>query len=277
MDLFHFPFKMSIVSLIANIFWLQSVIRSNFCSIKFTWLPVCHYNFLSLSYKDTHLSYNFVRLIVNDNRMELIKNLEWRYAVKKYSDESVSEDKIDQIIESINLSASSCGIQPYRLLVITNPEIRQKLAEGSFNSQIHASSHLLVFAAFNEITDDYIRDYVQMMEQQRNLENGALNDLKNMLTGFFSTQTPEQNAIWSGKQAYIGLGTALIAAATLKVDATPMEGFDPKVFDNVLGLSEKGLHASVILSLGYRDAENDFLASMPKVRLPINEFSTRIN
>lgn len=209
--------------------------------------------------------------------MELIKNLQWRYAVKQYSDELVSEDKIDQIIEAINLSASSCGIQPYRLFVITNPEMRQRLSMGSFNAQIQASSHLLVFAALNEITSEYIADYIAMMEQQRNLENGASNILRDTLISYFSTQTPEQNAIWSDKQAYIGLGTALIAAAELKVDATPMEGFDPKVFDEVIGLSEKGLHASVIISLGYRDTVNDYLASMLKVRLPVNEFSNRIN
>jgi len=115
-----------------------------------------------------------------------------------------------------------------------------------------------------------------MMERQRNLEEGALDILKNTLISHFSLQTPEQNAIWSSKQAYIGLGTALIAAAELKVDATPMEGFNPKLFDEVLGLSEKGLHASVIISLGYRDKENDYLASVPKARLPINEFSIKI-
>lgn len=209
--------------------------------------------------------------------MDLIKNLQWRYAVKKYSEELVSEEKIDQIIEAINLTASSCGIQPYRLFIIANSDIRQKLGEGSFNSQIYASSHLLVFAGFNKITDDYIRNYVEMTERQRNLEEGALNDLKNTLISYFSTQTPEQNAVWSSKQAYIGLGTALIAAAELKVDATPMEGFNPKLFDDVLGLSEKGLHASVIMSLGYRDTENDYLASVSKARLPINEFSIKIN
>ncbi|MBX9886895.1 MAG: nitroreductase family protein [Flavobacteriaceae bacterium] len=208
--------------------------------------------------------------------MELIKNLQWRYAVKKYSEELVSEDKIDQIIEAVNLTASSCGIQPFRLMVVTNPEIRQKLAAGSFNTQIQDSSHLLVFAAFNKITSEYIAEYVAMMEEQRNLETGALNDYKDLLISHFSTQTPEQNAIWSSKQAYIGLGTALIAAAELKVDATPMEGFDPAVFNDALGLTEKNLHASVIISLGYRDTANDYLATMSKVRLPIDEFSTKL-
>ena len=208
--------------------------------------------------------------------MELIKNLKWRYAVKKYSEELVSEDKIENIVEAINLSASSCGIQPYRLFVIDNPEVRQKLAAGSFNTQIQASSHLLVFAAFNKISGEYITDYIAMMERQRSLETGALADLKNMLLGYFSAQTPEQHALWSAKQAYIALGTTLIAAAELKVDATPMEGFDPNLFDEVLGLSEKNLHASVIISLGYRDTVTDYLSSAPKVRLPISEFATRI-
>ena len=212
----------------------------------------------------------------NNINMELINNLQWRYAVKKYTDELVSEEKIDRIIEAINLSASSCGIQPYRLIVVTNPEIRQKLAEGSFNRQISDSSHLLVFAGFNSISSEYIADYVAMMEEQRALEVGTLNPLKDAVTSFFATQTPGQQAIWSAKQAYIGLGTALIAAAELRVDATPMEGFDPELFNKVLDLSEKNLHASVIISLGYRDAANDYLASMPKVRLPINEFSSRI-
>lgn len=209
--------------------------------------------------------------------MDLIKNLQWRYAVKKYSDESISEDKVDRIVEAINLTASSCGIQPYRLFVITNPEVRQILGEGSFNAQIHDSSHLLVFAGFNKITTDYITSYIEMMELQRNLERGGLKILEDTLIDYFSPQTPEQNAIWSDKQAYIGLGTALIAAAELRVDATPMEGFDPKLFDEVLGLSEKGLHASVIMSLGYRDADHDYLALAKKVRLPTDEFSTRIS
>jgi nitroreductase/dihydropteridine reductase len=209
--------------------------------------------------------------------MELIKSLQWRYAVKKYTDEVVREDHIDKIIEAINLSASSCGIQPYRLFVITNPDIRERLAAGSFNTQIQSSSHLLVFAGLNNITSQYIADYVKMMEEQRNLDDGALNALRDGLTAHFSTQRTEQNAIWSGKQAYIALGTALIAAAELKIDATPMEGYDPKVFDEVLGLSEKGLNVSVILSLGYRDTANDYLANMPKVRLPIHEFSSKID
>lgn len=209
--------------------------------------------------------------------MELINHLKWRYATKKYKEEKVSEDKIKHIVEAVNLTASSCGIQPYRVFAISNSELKAKLGEGSFNGQIANSSHLLVFVALNRITIEYIEDYIKMSERQRNLPEGGLDDLKNALVSYFEPQTADANVIWSDKQAYIGLGTALIAAAELEVDSTPMEGFERKQFDELLGLSEKGLHTTVILSLGYRDAENDFLASMKKVRLPINEFSTFIN
>jgi nitroreductase len=205
--------------------------------------------------------------------MELINHLKWRYATKKYSTEKVSEEKINQILEAINLTASSCGIQPYRVLVVSNPEIRAKLGAGSFNGQIVNSSHLLVFAAFNEISTTYIEEYIKMAEKQRNLPEGGMDNFTEKLVNYFSANTAEANAVWASKQAYIGLGTALLAAAELKIDSTPMEGFDAAQFDEVLGLKEKGLHTAVILSLGYRDAENDYLVDMPKVRLPIEEFS----
>ncbi|MEH6305547.1 nitroreductase family protein [Olivibacter sp. CPCC 100613] len=205
--------------------------------------------------------------------MELINHLKWRYATKKFNNEKVSAEKIDQILEAINLTASSCGIQPYRVLVISDPEIRAKLGVGSFNGQILNSSHLLVFAAFNEVSTAYIEEYIKMAEKQRNLPEGAMDEFREKLTGYFSANAQETNAIWASKQAYIGLGTALLAAAELKVDSTPMEGFDPRQFDEILGLKEKGLHAVVLLSLGYRDVENDYLVDLPKVRLPIDEFA----
>jgi nitroreductase len=147
------------------------------------------------------------------------------------------------------------------------------LGAGSFNGQIVNSSHLLVFAAFNEISTTYIEEYIKMAEKQRNLPEGGMANFTEKLVNYFSANTAEANAVWASKQAYIGLGTALLAAAELKIDSTPMEGFDAAQFDEVLGLKEKGLHTAVILSLGYRDAENDYLVDMPKVRLPIEEFS----
>lgn len=142
--------------------------------------------------------------------MELINHLKWRYATKAYIDKKVEEDKIHQIVEAVNLSASSTGIQPYRILVISNQELKSKLELGSFNKQIEQSSHLLVFAAFNSMTNSYIEEYLQMIENQRNIPKGTLNDYKNSLFNNFESKSSEENAIWADKQAYIGLGTALM-------------------------------------------------------------------
>lgn len=209
--------------------------------------------------------------------MDLLKNLNWRYATKKYLNKKVNNDDLEQLVEAINLTASSCGLQPYHLYVISNPDIKESLSEGSFNSQIVHSSHLLVFASLKQVSDEYIEKYVEMTEHQREVPKGTFDDFKNTLLSYFSTKTDSENASWAAKQAYIALGTALIAAAELKIDATPMEGFDPDVFDKVLRLNQKGLQASVIMSIGYRDEEGDFLANMKKVRFSINEFVTKIS
>lgn len=209
--------------------------------------------------------------------MSLIEDLHWRYATKKYSTIKVSDEKVEQIVQAINLSASSTGLQPYRLFVIENDELRQQLGEGSFNEQITHSSHLLVFAAFSNVTVKHIADYMQLIATERKIPLESLSDFKASLDNFFLNNSPAENETWSMRQVYIALGTALIAAAALKVDATPMEGFDQKKFDKLLGLEEQGLRTSVIMSIGYRDEENDSFINHKKVRLPLNEFVTTID
>jgi len=208
--------------------------------------------------------------------MNLIENLKWRYATKAYNSIKVTEEKIDQILEAINLSASSCGLQSYRVFVVSNPEIQKKLSADSYNGQINSCSHLLVFAAFTDMSSTYIDDYMAMTEKQRGLDAGALSGFRNGLHSYFSAINAEQKALWADKQAYIALGTALIAAAELKVDATPIEGFNASIIDEVLGLKEKGLHSTVVLALGYRDSEKDYMAATKKVRLPIDEMITKV-
>ena len=161
--------------------------------------------------------------------MNLIENLKWRYATKAYNNIKVTEEKIDQILEAINLSASSCGLQSYRVFVVSNPEIQKKLGADSFNGQISSCSHLLVFAAFNDMSSSYIDDYIVMTEKQRGLDAGTLSGFRNGLHSYFSNINAEQKTLWAAKQAYIALGTALIAAAELKVDATPIEGFNASI------------------------------------------------
>lgn len=208
--------------------------------------------------------------------MDLIEALNWRYATKKFADKKLSDEKLQKILDAIALSASSAGMQTYRVFVIENPEIRKELASDSFNPQIVDSSHLLLFAAYDSINQEIIEHYIQFVAEERGLAVENLADFKKSLESHLLIRTDEENFIWSSKQAYIALGTGLIAAAELQVDATPMEGFNAEKLDRILGLREKGLKSVVLLSLGYRDEENDFFAKLKKVRLPKEEFVTEV-
>ncbi len=202
--------------------------------------------------------------------MNLIESLKWRYATKKFSAQKLPEEKLDYILKAISLSASSTGLQPYRLVLVEDPEIRKQLGEGSFNAQITEASHLLVFAAFDKVTQAHIDAYMDDVAEVRSVPLEQLADFKKALVGGLLSRSDEQNFNWAARQAYIALGTALIAAADVQVDATPMEGFDAPRFDQLLGLSDQGLKSVVVLALGYRDAEKDFFAKFKKVRLPEN-------
>ena len=208
--------------------------------------------------------------------MNLIDTLNWRYAAKRMTTEKVSDEKITEILEAINLTATSAGMQPFRVLVISNPEIKQKLQAASFNPQIAESSHLLVFASYTHVSQAHVDEYMQLVARTREISLESLNDFKAKLSTF--TSLPEEFIkTWAAKQAYIALGTAIVAAANLKVDSTPMEGFDNAAFDEILGLKEKGLQTSVLLALGYRDEEADFLSKAKKVRIPLEEMTITLN
>lgn len=204
--------------------------------------------------------------------MELLQALEWRYATKKISNKKVAHEKLQQILEAINLSASSTGMQTYRVFVIENPELQKEFGYGSFNVQIADSSHLLVFAAFETVNNEMIENYIQFIAEERSMPVENLAGFKAALVDGLLNRIDEEHFIWSAKQAYIGLGTGLIAAANSKVDSTPMEGFDTERFDKLLGLKAKKLKSVVLLALGYRDEENDHSAKLKKVRLSMNEF-----
>lgn len=209
--------------------------------------------------------------------MDLIEVMNWRYAVKKFNKEKVSDEKIAQIIDAIALSASSVGLQPYRLFLIKDEAIRKELADASFNKQISESSHLLAFAAFDSINQERIDDLIRLMAETRGIAETDLADYRTGLETYLLARTNEENFTWTARQTYIALGTALIAAANLQVDTTPMEGFDTEKLDELLNLKEKGLKSVVLLSLGYRDSENDYLVNQKKVRLPKEELVTEIN
>ena len=200
--------------------------------------------------------------------MSLIDKLQWRYATKKMDpSKAVPQEKIDQILEAIRLTASSSGLQPYEIIVITNKDILTKIrAISNDQSQVTDCSHLLVFAAWDTYTADRINQAFDLTEGIRNFKSESGTAYRQMLLNSYPAKDPETNFTHAAKQAYIGLGTALIAAAYEQVDSTPMEGFNAKALDEILNLKEKGLRSVVILPLGYRKADEDWLVNLKKVR-----------
>ena len=184
--------------------------------------------------------------------MSLIDQLQWRYATKKMDAKKlVPLEKVEHILEAIRLTASSSGLQPYELIVITNQDIRQKIRDAANNqSQITDCSHLIVFAAWDNYTADRINAAFDMTETIRNFTSESGTAYRQMLLKTYPARDAEVNFTHAAKQAYIGLGTALIAAAYEKVDCTPMEGFNPTAVDEILNLKAKGLRSVVMLPLG---------------------------
>ncbi|ANJ00174.1 NAD(P)H-dependent oxidoreductase [Polynucleobacter wuianus] len=211
--------------------------------------------------------------------MSLLDKLQWRYATKKMdSSKSVPQEKVEKILEAIRLTASSSGLQPYELIVITNKDLREKIKGVANNqSQVTDCSHLVVFAAWDNYTAERINAAFDMTETERNFKNDAGVAYRQMLLKNYPARGPEVNFIHTAKQAYIGLGTALIAAAEEGVDSTPMEGFDPKALDEILNLKEKGLRSVVMLPLGYRKEDEDWLVKLKKVRRPKESFISWMN
>jgi len=199
--------------------------------------------------------------------MKLIDALNWRYAVKRMNGQKVPQQKIDNILEATSLSASSMGLQPYTIIAVENAEVKKKLQSAAFNQpQIVESSHLLVFAAWDNVTEQQVNDYLENIAQTRNVTLESLAGFKASLMNIVNGRTTEQKHQWAARQAYIAFGTAITAAAIEEVDATPMEGFTPEGIDEILGLKEKGLRSVTILALGYRDSEKDHLVNAKKVR-----------
>lgn len=198
--------------------------------------------------------------------MNFHEALHWRYATKKMNGEPVPQKKIDRILEAIRMAPTSMGFQPFSVFTITDPEIKEQILPiANGQTQITDSSHLLIFAAWDEITEERIEEYVELTAKERGLSLEQLQPLRNMLEGAAS-QTPDEMFEWSARQVYLAFGFALSAAAVEKVDATPMEGFNPEKLDELLDLPAKGLRSVLLLPLGYRDEENDWLAPMKKVR-----------
>ena len=210
---------------------------------------------------------------------DLISKLNWRYATKKMNPAKVvPQEKVDRILEAIRLTASSSGLQPYEVFVVTNKEVREKIKPLAWNQQqITDCSHLLVFAAWDTYTAERINHMFDLTNAQRGGSNEGWENYRKMLLGTYPARDERTNFEHAARQAYIGLGAALIAAAYEEVDATPMEGFDAKALDEILNLPARGLRSVAILPLGYREEDKDWLVNLKKVRRPREEFVTELN
>ncbi|MEI6138106.1 MAG: NAD(P)H-dependent oxidoreductase [Mariniphaga sp.] len=209
--------------------------------------------------------------------MDLLSSLNTRYATKVFdTTKQVSEEGLEKLLEAIRLSASSFGLQPYKVLVVTNPEIRAELRKASWGQpQITDSSALLVFAVKSTITTDTVDQFINLVAETRNAPKEALSEYQNMMNGTVGSRTPEQLENWASKQAYIALGFGLVSSAILGIDSCPMEGFSPEDYDRILELDKLGLKSKVVLAVGYR-SEADKYQQYPKVRFSKEDFFVQI-
>lgn len=210
--------------------------------------------------------------------MTFSEALKWRYATKRMNGNTVPQAKIDKILEAIQMAPTSSGLQPFEVFVISNPELKSQLRnEAAKQPQIVESSHVLVFAAWDKYTEERINSFFEFNNKVREIPDSQTDDYRKGLIKTLTSKTAEENFHHAAKQAGIALGFGLVAAALEEVDTTPMEGFDPAKVDEILSLKEKGLRSTLILSVGYRDAENDWLEGMKKVRKPKEELFTVID
>ncbi len=209
---------------------------------------------------------------------EFLYKLEWRYACKKMDPaKAVPQDKVDRIVEAARFAQQSSGLQPFEVLVVSNAAVREQIKPKAWGQgQITDGSHLLVFAAWDNYTAERINMMFDLTNAQRGGTNEGWENYRQMLLKTYPSRDAQVNFEHAARQAYIGLGAALIAAAFEEVDATPMEGFDPKAIDEILGLSARGLRSVVIVPLGYRAQEGDWLVNLKKVRRPREQCVTEV-
>lgn len=210
--------------------------------------------------------------------MELLDKLNWRYAAKAMNGKPVAEDKVERILEAARLAPTSSGLQPFEIIVIKNKDVKEKIKPVAWNqSVITDCSHLLVFAAWDTYTAERINYMFDLTNDIRGFKNEGWENYRQILLNSYPQKDAEVNFNHAAKQAYIAFSQAITAAAFEGVDATPIEGFDPDAVDAILGLREKGLRSAVLLPIGYRQENEDWLVNLVKVRKPMKDLVTIID
>ena len=209
--------------------------------------------------------------------MDYIDLLRKRYATKAMNGKVVPQEKIDNILEAIRLAPTSSGLQPFEVFVIMDKEVKSKIREIAWNqSQVTDCSHLLVFAAWDHYTADRINHMFDLTNKIRGFKNEGWENYRQRLLATYPQKDPQQNFEHAAHQTYLAFMSAITQAAVEGLDSTPMEGFDNSPLDGILNLEEKGLKSTLLLPIGYRDADNDWLVDLVKVRKPMRELVTTI-
>jgi len=209
--------------------------------------------------------------------MSFIDKLNWRYATKKFdATKKLSAEQLNTLLDAVQLSPSSAGLQAYRVLVVENPEIKEKLREAARGQQqLTTASHVIVFAAETNLDGEYVKNYIDRIAVTRGIDRANLEAFETNITDNVNRMTEDVKIVWNHKQCYIALGVLLTAAADMGIDACPMEGFEAGLFDEILGLKELGLTTTVIAPIGFR-AEDDVFSKAAKVRRPKEELFIHI-
>ena len=207
-----------------------------------------------------------------ENKNSFIDALNWRYATKKFdSAKKISEKDLNELLESARLSASSFGLQPWKFVVVEDKNLREKLkGEGFGQPQITDASHLIVLCSIRNLDEKYIKKYIEHVAKIRGISVDALKGSEDMMVGFAKQIGKQAMLEWTKKQTYIALGTLLSACALKKIDASPMEGFNPEKFDEILGLEKLGLASAVLCAVGYR-SEKDETQHQKKIRFDMKD------
>jgi len=206
-----------------------------------------------------------------------IENLNWRYATKKFdASKKLSKKDLEDLLEATSLSASSYGLQPYEILVVEDPELRNKLQPAAWGqSQITEASHLIILANQSTFGEELVDDYLENVSETRGIPTNDLQGYSDFMKSKLMPLSESAKATWTARQTYIALGNLLSAAADLKIDSCPMEGFDNAQFNEILGLTKKGLNAAVLVAVGYR-SEEDTTQHYKKVRKSKENLITHI-
>ncbi len=204
--------------------------------------------------------------------MALLDNLKWRAAIKQFDpNKKLTPQQLDDLLTAVQLSPSSYGLQPYRILVVEDAAVRAKLREASYGqSQFTDASQVIVFAAETVIDAQLVKSYIDETAEVRHIDRANLTGFEQMMLGTVNSKSADELITWAQKQVYIAAGVLNVAAAEMHIDTCTMEGFDPAAFDEILGLKEKGLTATLVMTLGFR-ATDDVYSKMPKVRKPADK------